>query len=151
SMYRFSTGKTLMKLPEFDSWTRWSDRDAMAGCERPGVYLLAKFESSPPRVVVPVISNIIYIGETCDQSLSKRWYQFNRSAFYQKGGHSGGWTFADKFCENRIVDPPSWLYVAPLPVFLEEPEQSAYIRFVERWLIWEFVKAFKARPICNSK
>ena len=94
---------------------------------------------------------VIYIGETCDQNLAQRWYQFNRSAFEQKPGHSGGWTFSGLYCDNRIVEPVGWLYVAALPMTLQEPHSSAYIRFVERWLIWEYVQKFNALPACNSK
>jgi hypothetical protein len=140
-----------MTLPDFDNWTPWANRKAIKNCDRPGVYLLGQFPSPPPTSVDPVAENIVYVGETCDQSLLGRWYQFGRSAFERKNGHSGGWTFSDRFLASCVAEAPPWLYVATLPVFLDEPHQSTYIRFIERWLIWEYVQKFGARPICNSK
>jgi hypothetical protein len=95
-----------------------------------------------PAVVDALDDRVIYIGETCDQTLEKRWYQFNRSGFEQKAGHSGGWTFASQYCNNQINMPCPWLYVAALPVLTEEPHRSAYIRMIERRLIWEHVQRF---------
>ena len=119
-----------MNMPRFMPWTSWVTRYDIKDCERPGVYLLGKFDSQPPAEVDSISAPVIYIGETCDQNLAQRWYQFNRSAFEQKPGHSGGWTFSGLYCDNRIVEPVGWLYVAALPMTLQEPHSSAYIRFV---------------------
>lgn len=140
-----------MEMPRFRSWTPWAARNDIKDCDQPGVYLLARFDSTPPREVEPICGSVIYIGETCDQSLARRWRQFNRSAFEHRLGHSGGWTFSQRYCNSSIADPVSWLYVAALAVMLDEPQRSAYIRFVERWLIWEYVQRFGALPACNSK
>jgi hypothetical protein len=140
-----------MNLPEFQSWTPWANRYAIENCQRPGVYLLGRFDTSPPGIVDPLSNCIVYIGETCSQGLENRWYQFARSAFQRKAGHSGGWTFSARFCNDCVAEAPPWLHVATLPVFLDEPHQSSYIRFVERWLIWEYVQRHGVLPICNSK
>lgn len=140
-----------MEMPAFKRWTRWTDRFGIDGCNQPGVYLLGRFESTPPEMVDPISQPVIYIGETCNQTLAKRWYQFGRSAFERKFGHSGGSTFSDQFCGSTTIDPPVWLYIAALPVFLDEPHRSAYIRFIERWLIWMYVQKFNTMPVCNSK
>ena len=139
-----------MELPRFERWVPWAKRNDTTDSGKAGVYLLGRFEASPPEVVEPLSESVIYIGETCDQTLGKRWYQFNRSAF-EKAGHSGGWTFSARYCENCVVEPVGWLYVAPLPVTIDEPHRSAFIRYVERRLIWEYVQKFNTLPPCNSK
>jgi hypothetical protein len=140
-----------MELPHFGPWTPWAARYDIKDWEQPGVYLLGKFDSRPQVDVEPISSSVIYIGETCDQNLAKRWYQFNRSAFEQKPGHSGGWTFSARYCNNCVTEPVFWLYVAALPVLLDDPHRSAYTRYVERWLIWQYVQKFNTLPACNSK
>lgn len=82
--------------------------------------------------------------------MKTRWYQFARSAFERKSGHSGGWSFSREFFDRQKTEP-SWLYVAALPVLLDEPRRSAWIRHVERQLIWEYVERFERLPVCNSK
>lgn len=140
-----------MDLPDFKPWTPWPKREAAAGIGYPGVYALARFDDGPPPVVDLLDPNIVYFGETCDQLLTGRWYQFNRSAFMQKAGHSGGWNFAACFMDNLAGDPPPWLYVAAYPVDLKPPHCAAYIRHVERWLIWEYVQRHGRLPACNKK
>ena len=140
-----------MNTPPFLLWTPWANRYDSKDCDQPGVYVLARFDAAPPMTVEPISEPVIYIGETCDQNLAKRWYQFNRSAFERKEGHSGGWTFCDKYCASAVAQAVPWLYVAAMPVLMKEPHRSAYIRHVERLLIWQFVQAFGALPACNSK
>jgi hypothetical protein len=131
---------------KFQPWTRWSGRSSVANIEWPGVYLLARFRSLPPPEVDPLDANIVYVGETVSQTLSSRWWQFNRSAFEWKNGHSGGHTF-NRVCGGRGRN----LYVAALPVQAAAPLSSAYIRFVERLLIWEFCRTNGDMPRCNRK
>lgn len=140
-----------METVPIGPWIPWRDRFNIKNCDQPGVYLLGQFEGGAPEAVDADADAVIYIGETCDQTLAKRWYQFNRSAFLQKPGHSGGWTFAATFCENQVVEPFEWLYVAAYPVDMEEPKRSAHIRCVERLLLWTFVDRHNRLPRCNSK
>lgn len=140
-----------MDGPRFQPWTHWSKREGIQRCDLPGVYVLARFESQPPDEVDPTCVEVIYIGETSRNSLSGRWYQFRRSAFELKGGHSGGWTFAARFCDNKVGPAPAWLHVAAVPVDLHEPHASAFIRFAERRLIWEYVQRHGVMPQCNRK
>src|SRR5690606_23930093 len=83
-------------LAKFSAWTPWSERLALP-LELPGVYMLSEFQESPPQGTPSLSSKLIYIGETCGQSLRGRLYQFNRSGFLGKFGHSGGATFARTF------------------------------------------------------
>ena len=140
-----------MELPSFSQWVPWSQRYSLTDCDHPGLYLLRRFDADPTTMPGPMDAELVYIGITCDQTLTKRWYQFNRSAYERKNGHSGGWTFNSLYCGNGTAETHPWLYVSCLPVHLEEPELSAYIQFVERWLIWEHVQRYGKMPACNTK
>jgi hypothetical protein len=50
-----------------------------------------------PRIVDPLVQEVVYIGETCDRSLRQRWKEFHRSAFDGKKEHSGGVTYHGLF------------------------------------------------------
>lgn len=136
-----------MLAPEhvFSTWTPWDQRDTIDGSQLPGVYLLAKFKGPPPAVDAEDPA-IVYVGETCGQTLLKRWYDFNRSAFQEKPGHSGGWTYRE-----LIGVSPRGLHVAAVGVDMPEVKRDAYIRAVERTLIWQFVQRHGAMPKCNRK
>lgn len=114
----------------------------------PGVYLLADFKRHPPSGKPTLNSTLIYIGETCGQTLHGRLYQFNRSGFLGKFGHSGGATFARTY---KAKSDPSWLFISVMAVNLEEPNASAFIRYAERALLWSYVQQHGAYPICNRK
>lgn len=135
---------------QFSEWMRWQEYPSHPDSKHPGVYLLGRFDSFPPTLSC-FDENIIYIGETVNQTLKERLYQFGRSAFRRTLGHSGGRTFSDKLLGGVGQDAPSWLYVALFPVTLTEPCLSAYIRFAERKLIWDYVQTWNALPQCNMK
>jgi hypothetical protein len=138
---------TTEPLFEFAPWTAWSDRYSIQGIDKPGIYLLARFPGDPPVAVDPASSNVIYVGESCDQCISKRLYDFHRSAFLSKPGHSAGWTYAETF-----GDDGAFLFVSAFPVVLEEEAaRSAFIRFAERKLLWEQVRLWGRLPSCNGK
>ena len=139
-----------MDLPDFKPWAPWPQRACVAEAKRPGVYALARFEDGPPAAVDLQSPEIIYFGETCNQPLTGRWSQFHRSAFKHADGHSGGLSFSASFMEDQPGKVPDWLYVAACPIDLETPYRPAYIRFVERWLIWEYVQRHARLPICNK-
>ncbi len=131
----------------FTPWVQWSSRKSLEGGKSPGVYLLAHFDSVPTGGAELNAREIIYIGETCNNSLIGRWRQFHRSAFQGKYGHSGGKTYRQEF-----GDEGQNLYVSALPVEkLDEPMRSLFIRYVERKLIWDYVCKWNAPPKCNRK
>jgi hypothetical protein len=140
-----------MKMPNFQSWVHWSNRATVKDCLKPGVYLLARFDDKPPAIVDPLGTELIYVGETSKRTLTKRWGEFHGCAYCQKGVHSGGWTFAALFCDNKPGPVHPWLYVTAAPVALTGPHLLAYIAFVERWLIWEHVQRYGKYPPCNKK
>src|SRR5689334_17324936 len=86
--------------PQFSQWYPWNLEERLESYTKPGVYALARFESVPLGGADPLCRETIYIGETCGQTLGKRLYQFDCSAFRQKNGHSGGWTYAGKFSDG---------------------------------------------------
>lgn len=132
---------------QFSCWVRWVDRDGLGGKESAGVYALACFDGDPPSTTDILDERTVYLGETCDNSLAGRLWQFHRSAFLQKDGHSGGWSFG-----SRCAGQGEVLYVSVFPVSaLTEPHRSAFIRHTEQRLLWEFVLRWERRPICNSK
>ena len=77
-----------MKLPNivFSSWARWADRTAIDNIDAPGIYILAQFKKQPAGNAEPQVQDIIYIGETCNQTLKKRWGSFHRAAFQGRKG-----------------------------------------------------------------
>ena len=131
----------------FTPWTRWADRASMKNVRSPGVYILAHFRKVPSGPANPQAEQVIYIGETCGNSLVGRWRQFDRAAFQGKHGHSGGETYRDEI--GGKGDP---LYVAAFPVQdLDEGVRPYFIRYVERRLIWSFCQKWGVQPRCNRK
>jgi hypothetical protein len=139
-----------MDLPPFDIWVPWEERRGVRKCRLPGVYILGRFHEAPPENVNPIAAEVVYIGETC-MSLISRWRQFHRAAFRRGNDHSGGCTFATIFCDNQVIEPFDWLYVAACPVEMDEPRRSSFIRFIERRLIWSYVDLHGRLPCCNIK
>ncbi len=140
---------SAVTVPEvrFSPWLAWSRVTELGAGKYPGVYALGVFDGSAPALPDALDERVVYLGETCNNSLLGRLYQFERSAFQGKDGHSGGWTFRSRFANEGEL-----LYVSAFPVpKLTEPHRSAFIRHVERDLLWQYVKRWGRRPICNSK
>lgn len=133
-----------------NNWTPWSERLGIPGIEHPGVYLMANFEAGPPSKVDPTSDAIVYIGETC-RSLRDRWRSFQRAIAEGKPGHSGGLSYHTAFCQECPGSFEGRLFVAAIPITLSEPHASAYVRLLERSLIWNVVKKHGRYPISNSK
>jgi hypothetical protein len=138
------------KLPDvnFSQWVPWTKRINLDGIDLPGVYLLAHFTDQPPMSLNPHAQEIIYIGETCNQTLRQRWYQFNRCAFHEGRGHSGGIKYRKLFA-GRYKDR---LYLSAFPVIgLNAELRPLFIRYIERKLILEYALNWDKSPICNMK
>ena len=132
----------------FSPWIPWSQRDAIKNSNNyPGVYLLARFLDDAPKRFNMFSKEIVYVGETVGQTLQGRWYQFNRSAFQNKYGHSGGKTH-----RSEIGGSQRSLFVSALPVtFKNDIFRKAYIRYVERLLLYDYVRHYGDFPTCNRK
>jgi len=132
---------------KFSKWTSWNKRNDRDNINCPGVYLLALFEKNVPEEANILDKNIVYVGEThtISRSLKQRWYEFNNSAFRNKSGHSGGWTYADKISGNGEN-----LYVSVYPVKdMDEKLIPLHIKYIERKIIYEFTLKWGDKPICN--
>lgn len=138
-----------MKEPnvKFSCWKQWNERNSLSDIDFPGVYLLAHFDNAPDGSADPQDKQIIYFGETCNNSLKGRLQQFHRSAFEGKEQHSGGITYREKFGGKGDN-----LYVAAFPEkILDKEIRSFFIRYIERKLIWEYTHKYNERSKCNRK
>lgn len=139
-----------MELPsiEFSSWYKWKERIEIPNIDKWWIYIIAKFDDVPnENHANPVDKNIIYIWETCWQSLQKRLYQFDNSAFRLKDGHSGWWSYNTIYWD-------SWddLYVAVYSVFdLPEHLTSLHIRYVERKIMLDYALRHNKSTKLNKK
>lgn len=130
---------------KFCGWHRWDERAQIPFKDQPGVYILAlgAFAGEECRLTD---KRIIYIGETCAH-LAQRWRQFDRAAFKDGMKHSGGLTY-----KATIHKSSAELYVsACAPCIDEELVNAAFIRLLERKLLFDFVKAHSRLPVCNSE
>jgi hypothetical protein len=132
---------------KYSKWTPWENRHSIKEARLPGVYLIARFKRPPSGKVNLTSKHIVYIGETCGNSLLGRWSQFNRSVFSNKRGHSGGRTYRELFGSDS-----TGLYVCAVTVHgLNQILQSLYIRYLERKYIWGYSVKRGRAPICNRK
>jgi len=69
-----------MKSPkdviQLKGWYRWDDAQNLQAASSPGVYLLAHFKARHRSINI-TDRRIIYIGESCGQTLRQRWKQFS--------------------------------------------------------------------------
>lgn len=134
----------------FTPWTAWPDRNLVKNAHLPGVYLLALFDDAPPRGADPRSHDLVYIGETTDNSLMHRWQQFHRAAFEGKPGHSGGLAFHEIYGDEP--EYASRLYVSAfVPEGLSRELRTLFILYVERKLLWDWARKWEAPPICNTR
>jgi hypothetical protein len=113
----------------------------------PGVYMLARFLRRPSLGKPALSEKVLYIGETC-KTLRHRLYNFNRSAFENKFGHSGGHTY---YLLAKAKKDPAHLYISVMLVDLPPVQSEAYIRYSERALLWAYVQKYRTLPLCNRK
>lgn len=138
---------------EFSPWMPWRGLTANEFMKHPGVYLLAEKcgDTLPTSVVDP---SIIYIGETTRQSLLKRFVQFEEAARTGcTNRHLAGQKYFTRTDGELIGDGhrllPDNFCISVMPVELDEPARSAYIRYTERAALWYFVRANNRYPAFN--
>lgn len=140
---------TFQELPElsFTTWFPWSDRAALPIGERPGLYLLARFETPPEGFADPSAREVIDIGETTRRAIRARLDYFHRAAFCgARGLHSAGETYRRLF-----PDRGENLFVAACsPEGLPNPALSLYIKYAERGFILQYALRWGACPLCNK-
>lgn len=118
---------------------------------RPGIYIIAVYSEEESRKPAdPLSRNILYIGETVNQTVAKRLYQFKGSAFKQRNGHSGGWTLYNQRLEGETLEAENYMVTAFMPEKTNEIAR-ARIPYLERKLIFDWVVEHHRFPPCNRK
>ncbi len=143
------SGRMKCCFDEFTPWAPWTSRGVLTDPKGdypvstyPGVYLLGRFSRGVPQGPADYLSaGVVYVGE--GHNLGRRWYQFEKSAFRAKPGHSGGWSYRARYASDSQD-----LYVAALPIWFggdmhasAEDWTQAYRLYVERYIIWELTAA----------
>ena len=128
----------------------WQKFNGALPPDSPGVYLLARFTSHPPRVASHLQREVIYIGQTL-RTMSIRLREFDRSAFKKLNGHSGGWNFSEIFMHSKKGLCPKWLHVSFMELGNSTDEETTYVKYLERKMIWEYARKWKQTPQCNKK
>ena len=107
-----SRGDRAVKLEnyEFSPWIKWGDLgNHRSLLSKPGVYLLAHFDSEPPPGPAQPSSAPIAVLSESERPLRERIKEFERSATTGKRGHSIGRTYHKIFEWN-----PNMLFVSIL-------------------------------------
>jgi len=139
--------RSVVEGGQFSGWFLWKEREESEDIDCPGVYLLAHFPGGAPIEVDPQAREVVYVGETCGQGLKKRLRQFEKSAATGKHAHAGGRNYHTEF--GSIREDLSVAIWAALD--LNPKTGPAFIRFIERKLIWEYAKKWGEMPCCNRK
>ena len=134
---------------KFSKWFQWKDREEFIDHECPGIYILARITVKPRDFANPLDKGIIYFGETI-RPLSKRWGDFEKSAFYGKKVHSGGLSYL-----KRYGDKGKNLYVSAWSARrirrIENSKIPWFIRYHERRLLWNFIDEYGTGVLLNKK
>jgi len=131
---------------KFSKWFHWKEREEFIDKDHPGIYILSKSDVTPRGKANPLDERIIYFGETI-RPLWKRWDEFEASAFYEDSGHSGGWSYLERF-----GDKGRDLYVSAWSAKnLDEIKMPWFIRYYERKLIWEYIEEYGTGFLLNKK
>lgn len=136
-------------MPIFSQWYSWSSRDDISVLlSRPGIYLLAHSKHRAPTLNANSLpQQIIYIGESCNQTLTTRLNQFDRSARTGTSGHSGGKSYYENF-QPRMLKKIFLSFWTPNG---RARFPDLYIRVWERKLILKFAYKWKGAPVLNKK
>jgi len=139
-----------LDITKFSKWHKFDDIFGLEETKSPGVYVLAHWDSVQSKPKSFISKEIFYIGETTKQTIRARLRQFENSAFKEKSGHSGGWTYREK-CK-AVTKPPKNLYVSFRPEKSSGYKGVAIIKYIERGLLLNYVlkQSNKESPVCNK-
>jgi hypothetical protein len=82
----------------FIAWRPFSNREPVPQSQ--GVYLLARFDASPPQIVDPCDEAVIDIGMADKQTIRQRLNGFQSVALTGRGGKSSGWPYRNSFVRS---------------------------------------------------
>ena len=132
----------------FSHWAAWDDRNTLGEMDKPGLYILAHFTRRPSGEGRPLMSRVIYIGESHDRALRARLNEFGRTAFGRGANHAGGKTYRKVFGVRMKRN----LYVARfVPAGFKPELLRLFIQYTERRLILTYALVFGAKPKCNKE
>lgn len=149
---RLPQGQSRLQKLGFSKWIPFLQHAQLHTGWLPGVYVIAASASHPAQMRIPD-QRVVYIGETVSQNLQKRLYQLHRSLIVGKPAHSGGATLR----KNALHRQNLWLSIRSFPLGygledeIAEPIRSSQIRYLERMLLYEFVRSNQHYPLGNSK
>lgn len=133
----------------FSRWVQLQNYKDLHTGGLPGVYVISDSATAP--IKVPISDRrVIYIGETVNQTLSKRLHQFNRS-LDGGAGHSGGGALYEDYRRKRL-----WLSIRSFPL---RPDiaarnalafRSSQIQLLEKLLLFQFVHSNGKYPKGNT-
>jgi len=129
---------------EFTPWCPWYERWAVNCRESPGVYLLAVGVGAGDEVDA-LDGRIIYIGQT-SRELDRRWRYFGEAAEGREASHSGGRRFRHHHLSLTDLSVAAWA-----PGIVDKHLREAYVRYVERRLLLEWVMKHNTLPLCNGE
>ncbi len=155
----------------FSPWIAWSKRKSFEKGNSSGVYLLAHFETVPEGPADPQSIEIIYIGETTKGSISKRWREGRKKLLDISKDNLYVAAFlvnnielkekvendVDEFFKQRqkngrrnptIVDRK---HLVKEELKKRDMLTQTFIKYVERKLIWEYVRRWGKRPDYNKE
>ncbi|CAM3149188.1 hypothetical protein KW505_21530 [Vibrio fluvialis] len=135
---------------DFSEWFSFHkfETHEQIGCQ--GTYIIGQFDVPPTGKPNELEKNIVYVGETT-QKLKVRLRAFVKSAFERKAGHSGGWTFSDKFLQNTPVNEiPRNLYISIYCPSGNDSQKRALAKFAERKVILDYCLEYGEYPACNK-
>jgi hypothetical protein len=133
----------------FSDWVQLQQYNTLHTGGLPGVYVVSTSGLKPLKMRM-VDPRIVYIGETVNQTLSKRLHQFNQSLI-GKGGHSGGDTLSGDYRNKKL-----WLSIRSFPLRPDLSNKSALsfrsaqIQLLEKLLIYQYVFTNDQYPIGNT-
>lgn len=164
----------------FGAWVSWQDRNSQSDKNLPGIYVIGHFENqTPPNGAAdPLDPNIIYIGEG-RRKLSSRWNAFDKATFGRTNEtrrEAPNITDPSRlFVAFMTSSPLQWLdwdedslakkqniTVEEVRRLLRQYETTAgakekgalngaWIKFVERKLILDFLLKWDKLPDCNKE
>lgn len=124
--------------------------------EWPGIYVWAQFLTQPDaslQIEHPP-QGILYIGES-KKPLKKRIHQFAKSCSLGSSGHAGG-----RRTQTVLAQDPGDLYLCYFSLnLINEPHDfwqdvchwsRPFLHYVERKLVWQYVRLWGQRPQCNN-
>ncbi|MFH1383037.1 MAG: hypothetical protein ABIH70_09145 [Chloroflexota bacterium] len=148
----------LVKL-EFLSWCPWDRRNSLKDINKPGVYVLGKFNSENSVSADLLDEYVIYFGKTNlgkTTSLKGRLNAFDGAAFGNGAPHAGGYNYKEAYGTDKrglqvAICPVYWTREKDLSSDLAHFAISSVITRLEVCLRGLYVYSWGRLPRCNKE